>query len=49
MAYMSPVMCHLSGVTCNLFKFVYKKIKNYSVVELVGGGTVINEAYLVKF
>ena len=45
---MSGVKCQVSGVTCHMFFvflffcFFYKKF--YNVVELVGGGSVINGA-----
>ena len=40
---MSGVTCEVSGVTFFIFIFFDK------VVELVGGGSVINEAYPVQF
>ena len=49
--YMSPVTCHLSGVQIfffffNIF-FLSFKTNLEKVVELVGGGSVINGAYPV--
>ena len=44
MCHMSRVMCHVSPVTCHMSK---KKLSLKKVVELVGGGYVINGAYLV--
>ena len=47
MCHMSSVMCHVSGVMCQVsgvvlfFSFLDK------VVELVGEGSIINEAYSV--
>ena len=45
--HLSPVMCHLSHVKKKLyiyfFLFLQKKLEK--VVELVGGGSVINGAY----
>ena len=46
--HMSRVTCHLSPVTCNFF-FSNLKKKLDKVVELVGGVSVINGAYPVKF
>ena len=46
MCHMSCVTCHVSGLTCHLIK-KYKKVDK--VVELVGGGSVINRAYPVYF
>ena len=40
---MSRVTCHMSHVTCHFFFFLDK------VVELIGGGSVINGAYPVQF
>ena len=54
--HMSCVTCHVSPVTCQNFFFLHfynQKIKNKKpekmdrVVELVGGGSVINGAYPV--
>ena len=46
--HMSCVMCHLSHVT--FFPFFFWSLKIfYKVVELVGGGSVINGAYPVQF
>ena len=55
--HVSPVMCHVSPVTCHLshviFLFIFLDKKKYplekmdKVVELVGGGSVINGAYPV--
>ena len=42
--HMSRVMCQVSSVTLLFFSFLLDK-----VVELVGGGSVINGAYPVKF
>ena len=52
--HVSPVTCHLSPVTCQKNIFIYKKKISPSqkldkVVELVGGGSVINGAYPVQF
>ena len=38
--HMSPIACHVSGVQFYFFD---------NVVELVGGGSVINGAYLIYF
>ena len=49
---MSRVRCHLSGILCQVFcvrchmSYIYFF---YKVVELVGGGSVINGAYPVQF
>ena len=40
----SPTTCHISGVRCHLFYFIF-----YKVVRLVVGGSVINVAYPVQF
>ena len=40
--HVSHVMCHLSHVMCQIFFF-------YKVVKLIGGGSVINGAYPVKY
>ena len=53
----SLVTCHMSRVTCHMsffsFFFLVKKSKNLKkmdkVVELVGGGSVINGAYPSSF
>ena len=42
----SHVTCHLSRVTCHMYFFFPEK-KLDKVVELVGGGSVINGAYPV--
>ena len=58
--HVSRVMCHMSHVTCRMSKkklhfFSIKKTKKNlpkkldKVVELVGGGSVINGAYPVQF
>ena len=58
--YVSRVTCHLSRVTCHLlhvkifiFYIFYIKKKSLKkvdkMVELVGGGSFIYEAYLVQF
>ena len=47
MCHVSHVMCHVSHVTSHL-SHVKKKMLD-KVVELVLGGSVINEAYPVKF
>ena len=39
---MSPVMCHISHVTCQHIFFIF-----YKVVKPVGGGSVINGVYTV--
>ena len=47
---MSLVTCQVSGVTCHMSTKKIKKIKIKKidkVVELVGGGSVINGAYPV--
>ena len=46
---MSRVMCHVSGVMSQVSHVSFKKKKTflYKVVELVGGGSVINGAYPV--
>ena len=49
--HLSHVTCHMSHVTCHMlffFKclvFLYPEQKLDNVVELVGGGSVINRAY----
>ena len=53
--HVSPVMCHMSHVTCHLshvkifFFYIFFNPLNIfdKVVELVGGGSVINGAYPV--
>ena len=40
----SHVTCHMSRVTCHMSNINDKK-KVYNLVELVGGGSVINGAY----
>ena len=48
--HMSHVRCEVSGVTCQVSHvtfFIYFLLDK--VVELVGGGSVINGAYLVYF
>ena len=54
MCYMSGVTCHVSGVTfhvsrvwCQVSYFFLLLLFFYKVVELVGGGSVINVAYPV--
>ena len=52
MCHLSPVTCHLSHVKKNIFIYLKKKKiipsqKLDKVVELVGGGSVINGAYPV--
>ena len=53
MCHMSHVRCHLSRVTCNMskkFKTIFIERKKIDkMVELVGGGSVINGAYPVQF
>ena len=45
----SLVRCQISCVKCNfLFCFFIFIKKNYKVVEIVGGGFVINDAYPVQ-
>ena len=58
MCHVSPVTCHVSPVTCHMSKnmlhvlnkeniYIYPSEKFDKVVELVGGGSVINGAYPV--
>ena len=55
MCHVSRVMCHMSYVTCHMSRVMchrsLKKLnkKSDKVVELVGGGSVINGAYPVQF
>ena len=42
----SHTMCHVSPFTCHFFSSLKKLDK---VVELVGGGSVINKAYPINF
>ena len=42
--HVSHVTCHVSGVRCKVFLFVF-----YKVGDLVGGGSVINGAHPVLF
>ena len=56
MRHMSCVMCQVSGVTCQVSRvrclvshIFFYFIFFYKVVGLVGGGSVINGAYPVKF
>ena len=51
--HVSPVTCHLSRVTCHLSKNILYIKKNPQkkldkVVELVGGGSVINGTFPVE-
>ena len=39
----------MSGVTCPVSHIIYKYFFFYKLVGLVGGGSVIDEAYHVKF
>ena len=45
MCHMAGFTCHMSGVMCQFFVLVY--FSSDKVVELVGGGSVINGAYPV--
>ena len=47
MYHMSRVMRHMSRVTCHFFFFFFFFLDK--VVKLIGGGSVINGAYPVKF
>ena len=47
--HVSPVTCHLSLVRCHLKKKIILQKKLDTVVELVGGASVINGAYPVEF
>ena len=44
---MSGVTCHMSHVTCHVSDFNFLILFGDNVGELVGGGSVINEAYPV--
>ena len=44
--HVSHVTCHVSGVTCNFSLFSSSSVSD-KVVDLVGGGSVINGAYPV--
>ena len=44
-AHVSHVMCHVSHVTSHVSFEEEKKNNNYNLVEQVGGGSFINEAY----
>ena len=39
-------MCHVSGVMCHKSHVIYKKKVKEKVVELVGGGSLINNIFL---
>ena len=47
MCHVSPVKCHLSHVLCNFCLLLFHFFYMHKVVELVVGGSVINEAYPV--
>ena len=57
MCHMSRITCHMSRVTCHMSKyfffftfFFFNSLKKFNKgLELVGGGSVINGAYPVKF
>ena len=46
---MSHVTYHVSRVTCHVSHVIFLSKKKDNVVELVGGGSVINGAYPVLF
>ena len=48
MCHVLSVMCNVSRDTCNVSRFKKRKRKK-KIVELVGRGSVINEAYTVYF
>ena len=43
MCHVSHVICHVSSVTCHTFEFDFY----YNLLQLVGGGSVLNGAYPV--
>ena len=46
---MSDVTCHMSHVTCHVSHVFFLSFLFNEVLKLVGGGSVINGAYPIKF
>ena len=49
MCHMSRVTCHMSRVTCHVSHVTIFFFKFYKMVQLISGGSIINEAYPVQF